>query len=114
MRAPSRARRVAATPPTFPNPCPATVAPPPHRFARAHPGLSVATVHADRVHDPGHDPFVRPHIGGGDVLAGTDDDAYLRGVAPGEGLQLRGGESLRVNDDAALGAAVRQVHNGAL
>src|SRR4030067_823957 len=35
-----------------------------HRLTGDHARLGVAPVHADRVHDPGHDPFIGPHVRG--------------------------------------------------
>src|SRR3990172_3778682 len=82
------------------------------RLTGDHARLGVAPVHADRGHDPGHNPFIGPHVRGGGGLVGARDNAYLRGVAPGEVLQLRGGELFRVYDDAALGAAVGEGGHG--
>ena len=50
--------------------------------------LGITPVHADCVHDPGHDLGVRSHIGRRDILVGANDDADLRSVTACEVLQL--------------------------
>ena len=73
-----------------------------------------AGVHRVRVHHPGHDLAVGVHVGRRDVALRADDDADLAGVAARHALELLQREQLRVDADAALGAAVRQVHGRAL
>ena len=73
-----------------------------------------AGVHRVRVHHPGHDLAVGVHVGRGDVALRADDDADLAGVAARHALELLHRQLLRIAADAALGAAVGQVHRGAL
>ena len=77
-------------------------------------GRGGAGVHRVRVHHPGHDLAVGVHVGRRDVALRADDDADLAGVAARHALELLLRELLRVAADAALGAAVRQVHRRAL
>ena len=84
-------------------------------------GLPVTTpvavepsVHRVRVHHPGHDLLVGVHVGRRDVLVRADDDADLAGVAARHALELAARELLRVDPDAALGAAVGHVHRRVL
>jgi hypothetical protein len=51
----------------------------------------MAPVHADGVHDPGHNTLVGAYVRGGDVLVGADEDADLGGVATGQVLEVTGG-----------------------
>ncbi len=71
-------------------------------------------VHGVRVHEPRHHALVRVHVRCRHVGVGTErvDDAHR--IAAGKPLQLTGAHLERVADDAALGAAKRQVHDGAL
>jgi len=85
-----------------------------HGLAGDNARLGVALMHRDRVHDPGHDLLVGAHVRRGNVLGRADDDADLGGVAAGQALQLVAGERPWVDEDAALGAAVRQVYDGGL
>ena len=71
-------------------------------------------MHRQRVHDPRHDLGVGVDVGRRDVAVGTDEDRDLGGEAPGHVLQLLAAEPARVDDDAALGAPVRDVDDGAL
>src|SRR5690606_1202589 len=66
------------------------------------------------VHHPRHHLGVGVHVGRGDVAVGPDHDADLAGVAAREPLQLAAREAPGVDADAALGAAVGQVHGGVL
>ena len=52
--------------------------------------------------------------GAGNVLFRADELHQLRGVAPGDALQLAHGELVRIADDSALGAAEGNVDHGAL
>src|SRR5207302_5578417 len=56
--------------------------------------------HGQGVHQPGHDPAVGVDVGGGYVAVRTEDGRDLRCVAPGEALELTGGEASRVATDA--------------
>ena len=71
-------------------------------------------VHRIGVHHPGHDLAVGVDVGCRDVALRADDDADLAGVAPRHPLELLQRQQLRIAADAALRAAVRQVHRGAL
>src|SRR5258708_1983995 len=73
-----------------------------------------AVMHGVGVHDPGHDLGIRVDVWRRDVAVGTDHAGDLRGVAAGEALQLATTELAWVQDDAALGAAKRDVDDGAL
>ncbi len=81
---------------------------------RHHAGHGVSLVHAEGVHDPGHDLGVGVDVRGGDVLLRTDDDGDLRGEAARQALQLPRAHLLGVADDAPLGPAVGQADDGAL
>ena len=71
-------------------------------------------MHGIGVHYPGHRLLVGVHVGGGDVLLGPDEIEQLGGVAAGHALQLALRHFVRIADDAALGAAERNVHHRAL
>ena len=75
-------------------------------------GDGVALVHADRVHDPGHDLLVGAHVRRRNILRRPDDDADLRGVAARQVFQLGDRERARVHHDAALGTAEWDADNG--
>ena len=74
----------------------------------------VALVHRVRVEDPRHHLRVVPTSGAGMSRLGADLVDDLGGEAARHALELLGRERLRVADDAALGAAERQVHQRAL
>ena len=70
-------------------------------------------MHGIGVHDPGHDLGVGTHVGRGDVAFRADEEADLGGIAPGQPLQFAAAQLAGVDDHAALGAAVGQVHQRA-
>ena len=74
--------------------------------------------HADRVHvrvhDPRHRLRVGAHVGRRDVVVGADVRAERVGEAARDALQLGARDRVRVELDAALAAAERQVHERAL
>ena len=74
----------------------------------------VAGVHRVGVHHPGHGLLVGADVGRGDVVRGTDQRHDLRGVAPGDALELGLRVVARIDDHATLGAAVRDVEQRAL
>ena len=74
----------------------------------------VALVHRVGVEDPGHHRAVGADVGRRDVLLGPDLVDDLRREAAGHALELAARELLRIADDAALGAAERDVHQRAL
>ncbi len=74
----------------------------------------VAHVHRIGVHHPGHDLGVRVDVRGRDVLLGADEDLDLGEEPAGQRLELLLAELLRVDDDAALAAAVRDADDRAL
>ena len=74
----------------------------------------VADVHGIRVHHPGHDLGVRVDVRGRDVLFRADEDLDLGEEPTGQRLELLLAELLRVDDDAALAAAVRDADDRAL
>jgi hypothetical protein len=76
-------------------------------------GLVVADVVGVGVHHPAHDAVVGAEVGGGDVDAGAEERNHFLHVAAGEALELGLGEGHRVDDDAALGAAVGEADQGA-
>jgi hypothetical protein len=71
-------------------------------------------MHGVRVHHPGHDLRVRVDIRGWDVLLRTDQHLDLGEIASGQRLELLLAESLGVDDDPALAAAVRDPDDRAL
>jgi hypothetical protein len=79
------------------------------RLARDHAGGGAADVHRVGVHHPRHDLRVGIHVRRGNIGVRADDDADLAGVAARDLLEFLQRELLRVDADAALGAAVRQV-----
>jgi hypothetical protein len=83
-------------------------------LAGDHAGGGGAGVHRVGVHHPRHDLRVGVHVGRRDVLLRADDDADLAGVAARQPLQLLQRQLLRVDADAALGAAEGQVDGGVL
>ena len=84
------------------------------RLAGHHRGAGLPHVHGVGIHDPGHGLLVGVHVGGGDVLLGTDELEQFGGVAPRHALQFALRHFVRIADDAALGAAERNVHHRAL
>src|SRR5262249_30959494 len=82
-------------------------------FTGDHSRDSVATRHAVGVHDPGHHLRVSVNIGSGNIAVGANEVRYLIGIAPGETLEFSMGKILGIADDAALGAAKRNVYGGA-
>jgi hypothetical protein len=84
------------------------------RLAGHDAGGGRAFVHGVRVHHPGHGLGVGVHVRGGNVLGRADDDADFRGVAARHALEFGLRQLARVDADAALGAAVRQVDRGVL
>ena len=85
-----------------------------HRLAGHDGGHRVAVAHRVGVHHPGHDAGVGAHVGGGDVAVGADDRLEFGDEAAAQVLQFAVAQRGRVDDDAALGAAVGQVDDGAL
>ncbi len=85
-----------------------------HRLAGDHAGDRGADIGRVGIHHPRHHLGVGVDVGRGDVARGTDDDADLAGVAAGEPFQLLARQLLRIDTDAALGAAEGQVHRGIL
>ena len=74
----------------------------------------VAGVHGVGVHHPGHDLGVGVDVRRRDVLLGADEDLDLGEEPAGQALELLLAELLRVDDDAALAAAVRDADDRAL
>src|SRR4030095_10524337 len=74
----------------------------------------VALVHGVGVDEPGHDLGVRVDVRRRDVLLGADKDLDLGEEPAAEALELLLRPPLRVDDDAALAAAVRDAHDRAL
>ena len=70
--------------------------------------------HRVGVHHPRHGLLIGPHIGSGDVLVGADQGDQLRGVAPGQTLELSFRVGPWIDLDTALRAAVGQVEKSAL
>ena len=71
-------------------------------------------VHRVGVHHPRHHALVRVHVGRRNVGVGTERVDDARRVAAREPLELAGAHLERIADHAALRAAERQVHDGAL
>jgi hypothetical protein len=88
------------------------------RLARDHAAAGVRLLGARqahvRVHHPHHHLGVRPHVGGGDVVLGADVAAERVREAAGDALELAERVVARVELDAALGAAERDVVQRAL
>ena len=74
----------------------------------------VPVMHRVRVHDPRHRLRVRVHVRCGDVPVRADEKLDLRRVATRERFELLGAHRLRVADDAALRAPVRDADDRAL
>ena len=81
-------------------------------LAGDHAGRGGAGVHRIGVHHPCHHLRVGVDIRRQNVLLRPNDDADLAGVAPRQPLQLLARQLLRIDPDAALGAAERQVDGG--
>ena len=74
----------------------------------------LAHVHGVGVHHPRHRLLVGVDVGSGHVLLRADELDELSGVAAGQALQFAARHVLGIADDAALGAAERNVHHRAL
>ena len=74
----------------------------------------MADVHRVRIEDPRHHLRVGADVGGRNVLLRADLVDDLARVAPGQALLLAKREQLRIADHAALRAAERKAHQGAL
>src|SRR5262249_14582998 len=72
-------------------------------------GHGLAHVHGVGVHHTCHGLFVGIHVRSGNVLFRAQEFDELGGVAPGEVFQLGKSQLLGINNDAALGAAERDV-----
>src|SRR5919206_273081 len=83
-------------------------------LARHDAEFRVAAQHRDGVHYPRHRLLVGVNVGRGDVSVGADDGRYLDGVAARQTFELAHRHGLRVADDSALAAAVRDVDGRAL
>ena len=83
------------------------------RLSGAHAQYGVAALHRVGVHQPRHGLLVGADVGRGDIVFGTDQRADLTGVAAGHALELGGAVLTRVDADAALGPAVRNVEQRA-
>ena len=84
-------------------------------------GLPVTTlvtvwphVHGVGVHDPGHRLLVGVHVGRGNILFRADELDDLGCVAARHALQFALAHLFGIADDAALGAAERNIHDRAL
>src|SRR5688500_789236 len=67
-----------------------------------------------RIHHPTHNLLVRPHVGRRHISVRSDKiDEFLH-VAAGEMFELRFRQLLWIDNDAALGAAIRQADERAL
>ena len=76
------------------------------RFSRDHCRDRAAVMHAQGVHDPGHDAGVCANVGGGNIALRADDQADLGGITAGHALELAFRELFWIDDHATLGAAV--------
>ncbi len=85
-----------------------------HRLAGDDLGHRAALMHGIGVHEPRHHLLVGAHVGRHHVDVRADERDQLLHVAPRHHLQLAPRERLRVDADAALGAAVRQAGDRAL
>ena len=80
------------------------------RHARRH---RVPDVHGVGVHDPGHRLLVGVHVRGGDVALRADVVEDFRRVPSRDPLQLASRKFFGIADDAAFGAAERNVDDAA-
>ena len=71
-------------------------------------------MHGKGVHDPGHDLGVGAHIRRRNVALRPDERADLGDIAAGHLFQLTLAELFGLDNHAALGAAVGQIHERAL
>ena len=83
------------------------------RLAGDRGGRGVTQVHRERVHDPGHRLTVGVHVGRRNVAVASDQDRDLGRESPRHVLELVERQLVRVDDDAALRAAERDVDHGA-
>ena len=79
-----------------------------------HAGDGGAVVHGVGIHHPGHHFGVGADVRRRNVFLWPDDEADFAGVAAGQSLQFTFRQFERIDADAALGTAVRQVDRGAL
>jgi len=84
------------------------------RLAGDHPEHGVTLVHRVRVEDPRHHRRVGADVGRRNVFLRPDLVDDLARVATRHALELRARQLLRVDDDAALGAAEGDSHQRAL
>lgn len=77
-------------------------------------GQNSPLVHGIGIHDPGYDLGVGAHIRCGDVFLRADEGADFGGVAAGHAPQLVLREQFGVNNHAAFGAAIGQIHQRTL
>ena len=77
-------------------------------------GTGMADLLRVGVHEPRHLALAGGDVGRRDVAVGPDDREDLRGVAARHALELAVGQPVRVAANAALRAAERQAHQGAL
>ena len=84
-----------------------------HRLARHDSGDGMAVLHAVGIHDPRHDLRIGAHVRCWDIAVRADDDADLGGIAPRQALELGLRQRSRVDHDAALCPAERQVDDRA-
>src|SRR5271157_424214 len=77
-------------------------------------GRGLAGVHGVCIHDPSHGLLVGADVGSGNVALWAKPIRKFSGVAAGEALKFPAGQFAGIADDAAFGAAERNVHHGAL
>ncbi len=73
-----------------------------------------ADVHGIGVHDPGHSLLTAADVRCGNVAFGAEPIGKFGSVASRETFQFASRELARITDDAALGAAERDIHNRTL
>src|SRR5437764_4511907 len=75
-------------------------------------GDGLPHVHGIGVHHPGHDLFVGIHVGRGNIFFRADEFDQFSGVAASHAFQFTHRHFVRIANDAALGAAERNIHHG--
>ena len=65
------------------------------------------------IHNPGHDPFVRSHIGSRNILIRADNRTDFCGKAPRQPLQFMAGQPGRINANSPLCSSKREMHERA-
>ena len=84
-----------------------------NRLAGDHGGGGAPHVHRVGVHDPGHDLLVGAQVRRRNVALGTEPLDQFGCVAPRDAFEFAAREFGGIADDAALGSAEGNIHDGA-